>query len=110
DSVWIETVNADQVVLYQIAKKDRKITKAWAGKVGEEGKELTVKAAPAGNNTPPPATEISGTGKVSKEKLSISGKDVECEKIEMDTVTKMSGMEMKAKTTTWYSTEYPFKF
>lgn len=110
DSVWIETVNADQVVLYQIAKKDRKITKAWSGKVGEEGKELAVKPAPAAGSTEPPKYEISGTGKVSKEKLSISGKDVECEKVEMDTTTKMSGMEMKAKTTTWYSTEYPFKF
>jgi hypothetical protein len=109
DNVWIETSMGDQVTCYQIAKKDRKIVKAWSGKAGEEGKELTVKPTPAPGPTPAPTYEMSGTGKVSKEKLSLGGKDFECEKVELNTVMKMAGTETKSKSTMWYSEGYPFK-
>lgn len=110
DNVWIETIAADQVTCYQIAKKDRKIVKAWSGKVGGDGTALTVKPAPAAGPVAPATYEITGTGKTSKEKVTLGGKEMDCEKVEVDQVMKMSGMEMKSKTTTWYSEAFPFKY
>ncbi|MEK7465975.1 MAG: hypothetical protein AAB074_01055 [Planctomycetota bacterium] len=110
DYVWIESSVADQVTCYQIARKDRRVLKAWKGNAGEEGKELTVKPAPVEGPTPAAGSECAGTGKISKEKISFGGKDYECEKVEVDQVMKMSGMEIKSRTTTWYSDGYPFKF
>ncbi|MEK7465974.1 MAG: hypothetical protein AAB074_01050 [Planctomycetota bacterium] len=110
DHVWIETSAADVVTCYQIAKKDRKIVKAWSGKAGEEGKELTVKPAPAPGATPTPTYEMSGTRKVSKEKLTLGGKEFDCEKIDQETTMKMKGIpDTKSKSTMWFSDGYPFK-
>ena len=109
DNVWMETTAADVVTCYQIAKKDRKIVKAWTGKAGEEGTALTVKPAPAAGPTPPATYEMSGTGKVTKEKATLGGKDFDCEKVEQNTVMKMAGTETKSKSIMWYSEAYPFK-
>jgi hypothetical protein len=108
DSVWIESTAADMVTCYQINKSDRKITKAWSGKAGGDGTAMTVKAAPTGGA----ATanyELTGTSKGSKEKLSVAGKDIECVKVVSETTMKVSGTEIKSKSTVWYSTEHPFK-
>lgn len=106
DNVWIEVTSMDMVTCYQVSKKDRKITKAWMGKAGEEGKECTVKAVPAA-----PASDVETTGTMtgSKDKQKIAGKEIDCIKVENDLTTKMSGKETKSKSTMWYSKEHPFK-
>ena len=109
DSVWIESWVADQVTCFQVAKKDRRIVKAWTGKAGEEGKEQAVKPAPAAGPTPAARSETTGSGKVSKERISLGGKEFDCEKVEQEQVVKMSGIEIKSKITTWYSEGHPFK-
>jgi hypothetical protein len=108
DHVWIETSSQDAVTCYQISKKDRKIVKAWSGKAGGDGTEMTVKATPTGG-AGTANYEVSGTSTGSKDKISVAGKDIDCIKVVTDTTTKMSGMEMKAKTTVWYSKDHPFK-
>jgi len=109
DSVWIESRVADQVNCYQVAKKDRRIVKAWTGNAGEEGTALTVRRAIDAGPTPAPNHEITGKGKASREKLNLGGKEFDCEKVEQEQVMKGSGLEIKTKLTAWYSEGYPFK-
>jgi hypothetical protein len=115
DTVWIETdmmtaqMHPGTFVLHAVDKNTRKVTAAYWGKPGEKGKELKVSASGGGTANPGEAPKITGTGKVSSEKIKAGDKEYDCEKLEMDTTMKVSGMEIKSKSTTWNSEAVAFK-
>jgi hypothetical protein len=95
----------DFVVLVAVDRKSGKVTKAWWGKPGETGKELKVTPSPVA----PANSEVTGTGKVSRDTVSAAGSDYECEKIETDLVMKSGNSgEMKIKSSSWNSEKMPF--
>lgn len=118
DTVYIESsqmtamnpMTKDEVQMYAIDKKTGNITKAWQGKAGAAGRELKVKKAEPVANGGGTTVDQSGTAKVSKETIKAGGQDWDCEKIDMDLVTKVAGTESKSKTTTWSSESVAFKF
>ncbi|KAF0245875.1 MAG: hypothetical protein FD180_1234 [Planctomycetota bacterium] len=118
DVIWIEYSDAGlammhkgSVILVSVNKGDRKVTKAWFGKPGEKGKELKVSVTPKPAGDPPKSDmKMKGTGKVSKDKLKVKDKELDCEKLEMDIVSTMGGKDYPSKSTTWYCESLPFKY
>lgn len=118
DYVWIEVARSHQidghpdewtvevVECFQVSRSDRKIVKAWRGKPGEEGRPVTVVAGVAGGVAAIP--KVQKTGKVSREKLTVAGKEMSCEKVETQQPWKdEDGQSGVTTVTRWYSSEDP---
>jgi hypothetical protein len=99
----------DMVILYAVDKKTRLVTKALLGKAGEAGKELKIDKAAAGGGDPATAPKITGTGKVSNDKVKVKDTEFDCEKLDVETHMEVSGMKIDSKSTTWMSEKVAFK-
>jgi hypothetical protein len=115
DTVWIETdqltsmMHKGTLILMAVDKNSRKVTKAFWGKPGEKGKELKVQGGGGATAQPTDTPKVTGTGKVSSEKVKVKDTEFDCEKLEMETSTKIQGTEYKSKSTTWNSEKVAFK-
>ncbi|MCE9584960.1 MAG: hypothetical protein K8T20_20910 [Planctomycetes bacterium] len=117
DTVWIESnqmtamdpTKKDMVILYGVDKKTRMVTKALLGKAGEAGKELKIDKAPATQPDPATAPKITGTGKVSNDKVKVKDTEFDCERLDMETHMEVSGMKIDSKSSTWSSEKVAFK-
>ncbi len=119
DTLWVEysdmaiaMMHPGSVVLVAINKGDRKVTKAWWGKAGSVGKELSVQkppTAPQGADTPAPTPTPTMTGKVGKETIKVLAEELPCEKLEVTTTMSMGGQTMTMKSTVWTSEKVPFR-
>jgi len=111
--VWIETAVAGYegwYLLVGVDKADRKVKKAYMGEKDKEAKELKVEPAPtaaAGGNTD---YKVRGTGKVSRESVTVKGTAYDCEKIDTNSTTTVSGKDYASKSTTWVSEKVPFRY
>jgi hypothetical protein len=113
NTAWVETSAAGYdgwTYLFAVDKGDRKVKKAYAGKSGQDAKEIKVTATGTGGTVNNTNYKVRGTVKISKETLTVKGTAFDCEKQESSTTSTMDGKDYTSKSTSWVSDKVPFRF
>ncbi|MCC6740617.1 MAG: hypothetical protein IT452_16355 [Planctomycetia bacterium] len=114
DTVWMEDTRWEEakpemkvVTLMQVRRSDGVTVKGWIGKPGGEGTEAKVKEPdPPDPNQPAPEN----TGKLTEDKTTVSGKEVEVQKTEVTTTWTKDGKVNTVVRFNWLSAEAPLKY
>lgn len=110
--VWLEMTAAGYdgwYILVGIDKSDRNVKKAYMGEKDKEAKEIKVEPAPA-TGAATTNYKTRGTGKVSKDTVTVKGTAFDCEKVESESTTTVDGKEYKAKSAYWVCDKVSFRY
>lgn len=107
--IALDPARKDMVIHYVVDSKSRMIMKALLGKAGEAGRELRIEKSAAGSAETGAAPRITGTGKVSSEKVKIRESEFDCEKVDRDEHMEAGGLKFDTKSTTWTSEKVAFR-
>lgn len=111
--VWLEFNAAGAegwYVLVGIDKSDRSVKKAYMGEKDKEAKEIKVEPAPATGTAGTTNYKTRGTGKVSKDSVTVKGTAFDCEKTEITSTTTIDGKDYSSKSASWVCEKVPFRY